>query len=100
VGIITPPLILNLSTNGDEKSASRSGRFTSWKSPWYPLNRRVEFYTNLSCLCRETNPGSSSPQPGYYNERINRDLTLTYKLYKINSMDGSDLYCDRLTEYF
>jgi len=57
---ITSPFILNLRTNGDERSASRFGRFT-WKCRWYPLNRRLEFCTKIIFLLPRNQPRIFQP---------------------------------------
>jgi len=58
---ITLPLILNLRTNRNERSASRSGRFTSCKCRWYSLNRRLEFRTKIISLLPRNQPRILQP---------------------------------------
>jgi len=64
------PLVPNNGTKWD-LSTSRSGRFTPWKEPRYPLNRgtgwvpeQVQTFgakRELSCICPNSNPGPSTP---------------------------------------
>ena len=72
---------LTSASDGGERSTSRSCRFTPRKEFLEPLNRklggpqrrstRFGEENKISCSCRDSTPGPSTPQPSLYTVTIN-----------------------------
>jgi hypothetical protein len=61
-GGIAPRIIWPRQIDGGEWSVSRPGRFTPWKSPWYPLNRRLDGLQSRSERGGEEKNSQSPPE--------------------------------------